>query len=254
MNYQEEAFQEFERLLPPKWFKALREKQGPLYPFVWGICGAMANLRESIEAAQQQAIPESSEGFWLSLHLLGLGLQRRSSETDAAAFRRYQFEFEQTRNTRSGLLRLIEERSGLTAPNIRIETDFAQGRYGVVRTVIDLEADWQEVDFSWAEQLLGQYFANGLNPTIDLRLNNLQLTPLLPFRFDTPFWAWHGHLGPLWERRSFIDRLRLEALSRNLIAKLPPERWTMFTLVSTERSAKKLVSRTSVYCCRRHLC
>jgi hypothetical protein len=230
-NLQLEIFQEFERLLPAKWFAPLREGEGPLYPFVWGVCGALADLRASLMAVQQQVLPQQAEGFWLSLHMLGIGLQRTSAETDPQALQRYKFEFQSTRNTRAGLLRYIEAISGLSGGAVRLETDFEAGRYGYVRLVIDsLGTDYQSVGWDWPRRVLAVHIANGLQPAVDVSLRNLIAAPLPPWRFETPFPMGPGQLGPLYDRPALTNELRLIDLSRNHIAWLTPQEWSLLPL------------------------
>lgn len=229
-NPQLELFLEFERLLPPKWFKQLRQSEGPLYPLIWGLCGALADLRASIEAVRQQAIPESSDGFWLSLHLLGLGI-RRTTETDEQAHDRYRLEFEPTRNTRAGLRRYIEALSGLPEGAIAIETDFAARRYGSVRIVLtEATTSYRDVGWTWVARLLGEHIANGLQPAIDVELQDFSAAPLPPWQFDHPFPLGANQLGPLWARPAFADPLRLLEISRNQFAFLCAEQWELLTL------------------------
>lgn len=224
MSTRLQLFEQLERNLPPAWLKQLRRGSGISYEFLWALAGVLDNARASIVAARNQAIPARSDGFWLSLHLLGLGLQRRAGENDSSAFRRYQFEFEPTRNTREGLLTLIQELSGLQNGQIKLETDFEAGRYGELRIVVDLAGTWQNYQWWWLGDLFDRYIANGIQPLLDLSLCNLSSRPLPGWAFSTQFPASYSNLGPIWERPAFYDPLRLD-FARNLIAFINPDDW-----------------------------
>lgn len=209
-RYRAEYYQQFERLLPPKWFKLLRlEDSGPLYPFIQGLCGILAEARISVESAQDMAIPETSEGFWLSLHMLGIGLERRASETDVQGRQRYRFEFSPARNTREGLLTLLQAYSGLSSPAIRIETGFDKGLYGELRLVVDADQPWQEVRWWWLGKFFGEWAANGLSPKADLDLANLQTLAFPAWDFYSRFPTGPELLKPFWRRPAFLDEKRL---------------------------------------------
>lgn len=215
-QYQLELFQEFERHLPAKWFKRLRNQEGPLFPLAWGLCGALAGVRESIEAAQQQAIALESEGFWLSLHLLGLGLARRAGETDTQARARYRFEFSQTRNTRQGMLTAIAVHSGLEPPAVRLETNFNAGAYGEVTLVIETAQRWGAIPWWWLGPFFREWVANGLQAKASLDTEGLSTAAFPPWDFYTRFPTEAEWLRPFWERPAFISDLRLIDFTREL--------------------------------------
>lgn len=208
-QYQLELYQEFERHLPARWFKQLANQDGALYPLVWGLCGAMATCRESIEAARGQAIALESEGFWLSLHLLGLGLTRRGGETDEQARTRYRFEFSQTRNTRQGLLQQLEAHSGLTPPEVRLETAFAKGLRGELTLVVDTEQSWVDLEWWWLRTFFTEWVANGLSAKASLNTGGLRTVAFRPWDFYTRFPTGPDLLRPFWERPAFLNELRI---------------------------------------------
>jgi hypothetical protein len=207
--YQLDAFQEFERHLPPTWFRQLHQRQGPLYPVVWALCGAIAGARESIDSARSMAIPQTSEGFWLSLHLLGLGLNRRSAESDAQARTRYRFEFSQSRNTRQGLQLSLTTFSGLPAANIRLETNFASGEYGQLSLTVNTASHWTTVEWWWLADLFTKWIANGINSKASLTTQGLRTVALPPWDYYTRFPVTTDLLKPFWQRPAFANELRL---------------------------------------------
>lgn len=208
-RYQQELFQQFERHLPGGWFRLLANKQGPLFPVAWALCGAMAGLQESLESAQEMAIPATSSGFWLSLHLLGLGLRRRPEETDPQAYQRYQFEFLPTRNTREGLLTVVGAHSGLPESAVALETNFAEGRYGELLLRVETEDPWQDFDWWWVEAFFAQWVANGLSRRVNLQTAGLRTLALPPFTHQHRFPTGQDMLAPFWERPAFVNELRL---------------------------------------------
>ena len=213
-RYQQEIFQQFERHLPGGWFRLLANKQGPLFPVVWALCGGMAGLQESLESAQQMATPATSSGFWLSLHLLGLGLKRRPEETDPQAYQRYQFEFLPTRNTREGLLTSVGTYSGLPSEAVRLETNFAEGRFGELLLRIETEDPWQDFDWWWVDALFSQWVANGLSRKVNLRAAGVRTLALPPFTAEHRFPTGADMLAPFWERPAFVNELRLVEIER----------------------------------------
>lgn len=208
-QYQRELFQEIERHLPGTWFKQLHRQEGPLYPVLWAIAGSLAGAREAIESARAQAIPQLSEGFWLSLHLLSLGLTRRSAETDAQARTRYRFEFSPTRNTREGLLLALTTHSGLSSGQLRLETNFAGGAYGELSLVVDTTASWSTIQWWWLEDLFTRWIANGINSKASINATGLRTVALPPWDFYTRFPTSNEWLAPFWQRPAFINELRL---------------------------------------------
>lgn len=222
----QQAYEELIAHLPFKWFKETRLTQaGPFHGLLMGLATAIASARGSIEAAREQAIPTTSSDVWLSLHLLGIGLERGADESDERALQRYQFEFSHTRNTREGLLRVLEFYSGLTSPQVRLETDFALNRFGALRAVLDApEIDWESVSFDWLDRLRSHHIANGIQVSVDIELRCLRSIPFLAVDFLTPFPMGWPQLGPLYECPSFIDDKRL-AVSRNQVAFISPSTW-----------------------------
>ena len=222
----QQAYEELLAHLPFKWFKETRLTQaGPFHGLLMGLATAIASTQGSIEAAREQAIPATSSDVWLSLHLLGIGLERGVNESDERALQRYQFEFSHTRNTREGLLRVLEFYSGLSSPQVRLETDFALGRFGALRAVLDApESDWEAVSFDWLDRLRNQHIANGIQVSVDIELRCLRSIPFPSVSFSTPFPMGWPQLGPLYERPTFIDDKRL-ATSRNQVAFISPESW-----------------------------
>ena len=215
-QFQRESFQELERHLPGTWFKQLHREQGPLYPVLWAIAGALAGTREAISSARDQAIPQTSEGFWLSLHLLSLGLSRRSAETDAQARTRYRFEFSQSRNTREGLLLALTTYSGLSVGQVRLDTNFAGGAYGELSLVVETTASWSSLQWWWLEALFTQWIANGINSKASITTEGLRTVALPPWDFYTRFPTSDEWLAPFWERPAFINELRLLDTIRSL--------------------------------------
>jgi hypothetical protein len=217
--YQQELYQEFERHVPATWFRKLSRQEGSLYPLVWGLCGALAGVRESIEAARGQALPIESEGFWLSLHLLGLGLTRRSGESDAAGRNRYKFEFSPTRNTRDGLRRQLEAHTGLSADQIQLETNFSGGRYGELSLVIEAPAPWTDIDWWWLKPFFDEWVANGLSRKATISLDGLRTFALRPWDFYTRFPMGADLLEPFWNRPAFLSELRIFEFNRQVEAR-----------------------------------
>lgn len=213
-EYQIALYQEFERNLPDKWFRRLRNQDGALYPFIWGLCGALAGLQEAIESATDQAIPATSEGFWLSLHLLGLGLVRRGEETDQQAYQRYQFEFSQTRNTREGLLRQLTAHSGLEPPELRLATGFAKGLYGELTLEIDTDQHWSTINWWWLRPYLEEWVANGLARKATINTGGLRTVGFRPWDFYTRFPMGPDLLKPFWDRPAFLSELRIFEFER----------------------------------------
>jgi hypothetical protein len=191
-----------------------------------GLASALMYLHVSTDAAIDNAIPMTAEGIWLTLHLLSIGLERGADQPDESARKDYQFEFLPTRNTYDGMLRWLSYKSGLEPPTLRLESDYGAGRYGQVRVVVDDEnLDWDSIQFGWVGSLVGRIIANGIIPGVDVRLHCLQQSPLLPWTFADQLPAYGSPvLGPLWERRSFTDALRLDE-SRSLFAQVTGEEW-----------------------------
>lgn len=224
-TYQEDAYSGLLRHLPNQWFHELTAREGALYPLLWGLAGALAQLRVSYEEAQKAAIPMESSGPWLSLHLKSIGLDRTIHETDEQAKDRYQWEFKQTRNTRSGLLKTIEHRTGLEAPAIRLEGDRSIGKYGQFRIVIDdRNHPWNEVDLDFVGELIRRYVANGIIPGLQARLQCLLASPLPPWQFYHQFPTSWTTQGPIWERPAFATTLRLD-VSQNVFAQVSDQEW-----------------------------
>ena len=136
-NYQQQAYEALERSLPGKWFIGLPAKTSPLYPLLWGLAGVFAQARVTSEAVLKNSIPSLSSGPWLSLHLLGIGLTRKPTETDASARERYTWEFKPTRNTRAGELAALQRFTGLQPPTLRLEGDRSRSKYGQFRVVVE---------------------------------------------------------------------------------------------------------------------
>ncbi|MBT9316274.1 hypothetical protein [Leptothoe spongobia] len=236
MADQLQAYTELFDHLPFKWFKETRLTQsGPFHDLIWALAGAIATARCSIEAARGQAIPSLSSDIWLSLHMLGIGLDRGASETDERGRARYALEFSHTRNTREGLLRIIEFYSGLEQGEFRLETDFAAGQYGALRTVIDAPTKaWPDIDFGWLDTLGQHYVANGIQVSVDIDLKCLRSLRFPVYEYVTPFpMAW-GQLGPLYERPAFIDERRLR-ISRNQLAFMQDSAWASEKALATDR-------------------
>jgi len=224
-TYQEETYAGLLRHLPNQWFHELTDRQGALYPLLWGLSGVLAQARVAYEEAQKAAIPMTSGGPWLSLHLKSIGLDRDIYETDEQAKERYQWEFKQTRNTREGLLRTIAHRTGLEAPHIRLEGDRADGKTGQFRIVIDdRDQPWSEIDLGFVGELIRRYVANGIIPGLRTRLQCLLAQPLPPWQFYHQFPTSYTTQGPIWERPAFTTILRLD-FAQNLFAQVSDVEW-----------------------------
>lgn len=224
-GYQEANYESLVRFLPGRWFHNLESKTSPLYPLLWGLAGVFAYLRLSYERSLNAAIPMLSGGPWLSLHLQSIGLKRLPTETDETAKDRYLWEFKPTRNTRSGELAALAHYMGLQPPQIRLETDRASGKFGQFRVVIDSETKpWGEVDYSFLGEFVSSYVANGIIPSVDARLQCLIYQSLPAWQFHDQFPMSWNIQGPLWERRSFVDPLRLP-FARNLITQVSAPEW-----------------------------
>jgi len=224
-DWQDSAYHSMVRSLPGRWFHQLESKESPLYPYLWGLAYAMAHARSAIQAAQDAAIPMRSGGPWLSLHLQSIGLQRLQSESDAAARRRYQLEFALTRNTRAGHMAALTEFFGLEPPQIRLETDFAEGRYGEFRLILDdTDLPWTEFDLDFVGPFVRRYVANGITPSVTARLHCLLYQALPAYQFSDQFPMGHNQLGPFWERPAFVCPERLP-FARNLITQVTEREW-----------------------------
>lgn len=224
-TYQEDTYAGLLRHLPNNWFHELTDREGALYPLLWGLAGVLAQTRVAYEEAQKAAIPMTSGGPWLSLHLKSIGLDRAIYETDEQAKERYQWEFKQTRNTREGLLRTIAHRTGLEPPQIRLEGDRADGKTGQFRIVIDdRDQPWTEVDLGFVGELIRRYVANGIIPGLRTRLQCLLAQPLPPWQFYHQFPTSYTTQGPIWERPAFTTNLRLD-FSQNLFAQVSDVEW-----------------------------
>lgn len=220
-----DIFSALTRHLPSRWHGSLTQKAGRYYDLVRGIETALEGIYASYQAAQDQSIAMRSSGVWLTLHLLSLGIRRPPSLTDERARELYRLTFEQTRNTRSGILRWLSEWYGLEPPNLRLETDFALGKFGQFRLVYDnLEQSWQDVDLSWTQEIAQRFVANGVVPGIDVRLGCLLHAPLNAWKYDDQLFASWNFLGPLWERPSFSNELRL-ADARNSFFQVTDLEW-----------------------------
>ena len=214
--YQQELYDQFERNLPAQWFKKLTQRQGALYTLVWSLCGNLASLRESIESAQDMAIAATSEGFWLSLHMRGIGLERRAGESDAQGLQRYQFEFSPTRNTREGLLKAITTYAGLTAGDVQLETSFGKAKFGELLLRIETTERWSDIEWWWLNSYFQQWTANGLERRISLSTQGAQTVALPPWDFYTRFPTGPDLLQPFWQRPAFVNELRLIDFERQL--------------------------------------
>jgi hypothetical protein len=224
-TYQEDAYSGLLRHLPNRWFHELTDREGALFPLLWGLAGVLSQVRISYEEAQKAAIPMQSSGPWLSLHLKSIGLDRELYETDDQAKTRYQWEFEQTRNTREGLLRTIAHRTGLETPAIRLEGDRSNGKVGQFRIVIDdREQPWDELNLDFVGELIRRYVANGIIPGLRARLQCLLAAPLPPWQFYHQFPNSWTTQGPIWERPAFTTELRLD-FAQNLFPQVSDIEW-----------------------------
>jgi len=213
------------RHLPSRWHGSLTTQQGTFPELVRGLGRAFGSLSTQYQAAQKQSIAMLSEGVWLTLHLLSIGLDRKADEPDEISRDRYQWEFRQTRNTRAGMQAWLAKWYGLQAPYLRLETDYSQGKFGQFRIVYDnIDEPWQEVNLSWPGQLLRRFVANGIIPGLNVRVACLLHAPLPPWRYDDQFFESWNLQGPLWERPIFIDDLRLED-ARNSFFQVTDTEW-----------------------------
>lgn len=232
-QYQADAYQQIVRSLPGKWFHQLESQESPLYPLLWGISGALAHLRMAYERSLEASIPKTAGGPWLTLHMQGIGLDRRSGETDAQARIRYEWEFKPTRNTRSGQLAALSHYLNLAPPEVRLESDRALGKLGEFAIVIDSSTkNWSEVDLTFVGEFIRKYVTNGVVPSLRINLVNydspqaggITLYNLKPWRFTDQFPLSWNVMGPLWERRAFMNSLRLR-FAHVLIAQLSDSEW-----------------------------
>ncbi|MBT9159557.1 MAG: hypothetical protein DDT26_00816 [Dehalococcoidia bacterium] len=204
--YHDEIYDSVLAHLPARWFHELHRGEGDLHPVLRGITYALAYVRYATEGAFEQAIPYHSSGFWLTAHLNGLGIGRPPHRNDDWARLRYQFEFEQHSNTYSGLMRAIAYWANTEVA--RVETDFADGKYGQIRLVFeDQNLPWTELDLSWYGKIVNRHVANGIIPSLDIILRCLRIQALPLFRYHTQF-ALPTHLGALWERPAFYQAIR----------------------------------------------
>lgn len=223
-EYESQALDVLTRLLPGQWFQAICTSEPRIYPFMRGMAFALAHARYSVEQSLNAAIPSTSEGAWLSLHLQSIGLNRRSGENDAQALTRYQQEFSQNKLTHAGLQRAIESLTGLQSPQVRLETDHGQGRYGQFRVVVDAESlPWDEVDIGFLGEFIRNFVAAGITPSLAANLQCLLYQQFGYWRFSDAFPP-HNLSGPRWQRRSFISAASI-ATSRNLVAQVTVDEW-----------------------------
>lgn len=223
-EYEPQALHVLERLLPGQWFQAICTAEPRIYPFLRGMALALAHARYSVEQALNAAIPATAEGAWLSLHLQSIGLNRRSGETDAQALVRYQQEFSQNKLTHAGLQRAIESLTGLKSPQVRLETDHGQGRYGQFRVVVDAATlPWDEVDIGFLGEFIRNFVAAGITPSLAANLQCLIYQQFGYWRFSDAFPP-HNLSGPAWQRRRFISAASI-ATSRNLVAQVTVDEW-----------------------------
>jgi hypothetical protein len=229
-RYQSEAYQQIVRSLPGKWFHQLESGTSPLYPLLQGLARSLAYARIAYERALEASIVKTAGGPWLSLHMQGIGLQRRSGETDIQARTRYEWEFKPTRNTRAGQLAALSHYLGLAPPEVKLEGDRALNRLGEFRIVINSSTKtWTEVDFGFVGEFIRRYVTNGVVPSLQINLANpqsggLTLFNLKPWRFSDQFPMSWNVMGPLWERRAFINGLRLR-FAHVLIVQLSDADW-----------------------------
>lgn len=223
-GYESQAFDVLTRLLPGGWFQAICTSEPRIYPFMRGMAFALTHARYSVEQSLNASIPATSEGAWLSLHLQSIGLNRRSGETDAQAFVRYQQEFSQNKLTHAGLQRAIEALTGLQSPQVRLETDHGQGKYGQFRVVIDAETlPWDEANLGFLGEFIRNFVAAGITPSLTANLQCLLYQQFGYWRFSDGFPP-HNRVGPRWQRRSFISAAAI-ATSRNLVAQVTVDEW-----------------------------
>lgn len=224
-GYQSGVYETLVRSLPGNWFHQLEKKTSPLYPLLWGLSGVLGHVRLSYEKALQAAIPKTSGGPWLSLHLKSIGLTRTTAETDASARTRYEWEFHPTRNTRSGEYAALQHYLGLTAPTLRLESDRAFNRYGQFRIVLESQTlAWSEVDYGFVGIFVRRYVSNGIIPGVDVKLQCLLVQRLKPWRFADQFPMSWNIQGAIWERRSLTNNLRL-SFSRSTFAQVSAPEW-----------------------------
>lgn len=223
MSHQELFYQELLRHLPPRWFQQTRAtRSGVVHDLLWAIAGELQNLQAVIAAAQRASIPVTSYGFWLSLHLLGIGLQRRAQETDAKAIARYINEFSPSRNTIAGLRRSL----AVYDVAARIETDFAQQRFGELRVILDdIQIDWTQWRSDWVALLREHWISNGIWVGIHLNLPCLKIRPLPVFGFDTSFF--HFRHAPFWESPAFADDPLRHPRSVHSFFAVTPTEWAL---------------------------
>lgn len=213
------------RSLPGRWFHGIERGDSPLLPLIDGLATVLAYVWLAWERSVDAAIPRRSSGPWLSLHLKSIGLRRKSDESDESAKLRYEWEFRPTRNTRSGLLAALSFFMQLAPPVVRLETDRVLGRFGQFRFVVrDESRPWSEVDFSFIGDAVRRFVANGIIPSLDVKLQCLLVQRLEPWRFrDQLPMSWNIQ-GPIWERRSFISAVRLP-FARATIAQVSVAEW-----------------------------
>jgi hypothetical protein len=223
-EYESQALEVLTRTLPGQWFQSICTAQPRIYPLMRGMALAIAHARYSLEQSLNAAIPATSEGAWLSLHLQSIGLNRRSGETDAQALVRYQQEFSQNKLTHAGLQRAIEALTGLQSPQVRLETDHGAGRYGQFRVVIDAQSlPWDEVDIGFLGEFIRNFVAAGITPSLAANLQCLLYQQFGYWRFSDAFPP-HNLSGPAWQRRRFISAASI-ATSRNLVAQVNLDEW-----------------------------
>lgn len=224
-GYQDAVLDGIVRSLPGKWFHGIERGDSPILPLLRGLSFSLAHVRMSYENALNASIPMRSGGPWLSLHLQGIGLRRDVNETDAEAKIRYQWEFKPTRNTRAGELAALKHYLGLEAPYVRLESDRAAGRFGQFRIVVDYDSKpWDEVNLSFVGPFIRRYVSNGIIPSVDIRLKCLLFVQFPAWQFYDQFPVSWNIQGPIWERRGFINNLRLN-FSRNLVAQVSDREW-----------------------------
>jgi hypothetical protein len=223
-EYESQALEVLLRTLPGQWFQSICTAQPRIYPLMRGMALAIAHARYSVEQSLNAAIPATSEGAWLSLHLQSIGLQRRSGETDAQALVRYQQEFSQNKLTHAGLQRAIEALTGLQSPQVRLETDHGAGQYGQFRVVIDAQTlPWDAVDIGFLGDFIRNFVAAGITPSLSANLQCLLYQRFTHWRFSDAFPP-NNLSGPVWQRRRFISAYSI-ANSRNLVAQVTLDEW-----------------------------
>jgi hypothetical protein len=222
---QEQQLEAIVRNLPNNWFHELAERKGALYPFLWGIAGALAYAQGAYDGAQDAAIPMRSFGAWLSLHLKSIGLDRLPTETDAKAKERYRREFLPTRNTRAAQLDTIAYYTGLEAPQVRLEGDRSSGKAGQFRIVLaDQNQPWEDTDLSFVGDLIRRYTANGISPSFNAQLKCLIAGALPAWQFYTQFPTSYTTQGAIWERPAFETPARFD-FAQNLFVQATDDEW-----------------------------